>query len=104
MPRVSRQPALNCQWGLDSSTTLSADVLVLVDGKLRFSRIKTRKQEGPSEINVSLSPKDRFLTLISTDGGDGIQYDNICLLNPRILLQSDSPEGRCVCQGEKTRK
>jgi hypothetical protein len=78
----------NCQWKLDASKVLVADVWVFVDGELRFSRTKFRKQDGPMDINIPLGPNDRFLTLVSTDGGDGYDYDNPCFLNPRICLEA----------------
>jgi hypothetical protein len=77
----------NCQWELDASAVLTADVWVLVDGQLRFSRTKLRRQDGTMEVDIPLGPNDRFLTLISTDGGDNIGYDNICFLNPRVYLE-----------------
>jgi hypothetical protein len=48
----------------------NADIWVLVDGKLRFSQkgIREKGKAFPVEINIGKS--DRFLTLITTDGGD----------------------------------
>jgi hypothetical protein len=70
-----------------------ADVWVLVDGQVRFSRMKFRRSDGPAEIDIPLKPTDRFLTLISTDGGDAIACDNPVFLNPRILLDAGMREG-----------
>jgi hypothetical protein len=78
----------NCQWNPDGSVDYVADVWVLVDGQSRFSRMKFRKSDGPLEIDVPMKPSDRFLTLISTDGGDAIACDNPCFLNPRLLLEA----------------
>ena len=78
----------NCQWKLNAPKVLFADVWVFVDGQLRFSRTKFRKADGPMDIDVPLKPNDRFLTLVSTDGGDDYDYDNPCFLNPRISLEA----------------
>lgn len=84
---------LNCQWGQPASTSVVADIWVLIDGELRFSRTKLQKIDGPIQLNIPLEPNDRFLTLISTDGGDAIAFDEITYLNPRIVLKRTSPEG-----------
>ena len=48
----------------------NVDVCVLVDGQVRYSRKNiTDKGEGYS-VEINLNKSDRFLTLISTDGGD----------------------------------
>ena len=83
----------NCQWNPEGPVDYVADVWVLVDGQVRFSRMKFRKSDGPMEIDVPLKPNDRFLTLISTDGGDAIACDNPVFLNPRILLETAPRKG-----------
>jgi hypothetical protein len=53
-----------------------ADFWVLVDGQVRFSRKGVQVHQGGS-ITVALSDSDRFLTLVTTDGGKGSpEYDN----------------------------
>jgi hypothetical protein len=83
----------NCQWNPEGPVDYVADVWVLVDGQVRFSRMKFRRSDGPAEIDIPLKPTDRFLTLISTDGGDAIACDNPVFLNPRILLDAGMREG-----------
>jgi hypothetical protein len=78
----------NCQWNMTDASSAAADVWVFVDGQLRFSRTGLRRQSGAIEVDIPLRPSDRFLTLVSTDGGDNIGYDNICFLNPRISLEA----------------
>jgi hypothetical protein len=50
----------------------AAKFWVLVDGQMRFSaeimRLKGGSPDTPAEINVPINRKDRFLTLIATDG------------------------------------
>lgn len=82
----------NCNWDPGSSDCV-ADVWVFIDGQLRFNRMKLYKKDGPQEIDIPLKPNDRFLTLVSTDGGDRIWCDEICFLKPRVLLETDSQEG-----------
>ncbi|HOK66813.1 MAG TPA: NPCBM/NEW2 domain-containing protein [Anaerohalosphaeraceae bacterium] len=48
----------------------NADFWVLVDGKVRYSLRNCRQKGTLTEIAVSLNEQDRFLTLITTDGGD----------------------------------
>jgi hypothetical protein len=59
--------------GLSSLATReegNADVWVLVDGKLRFSRKGIREKGKAFSIEVDIKKSDRFLTLVTTDGGD----------------------------------
>jgi len=55
--------------GSDIRRTPNAEIWVLADGEVRF---RTRLQDASSvvPIQVALSETDRFLTLVSTDGGD----------------------------------
>lgn len=48
----------------------NADFWVLVDGKVRFSRLKVREKGLAGRVDIELMDQDRFLTLITTDGGD----------------------------------
>ena len=83
----------NCQWNQDALIPNAADVWVFVDGEQRFSRKAFRRKDGPIKLDIPLEPNAQFLTLVSTDGGDGISWDNICFLEPRILLETVLPEG-----------
>ncbi len=48
----------------------NADFWVLVDGQVRFSRRHVRDKGQAFDIAVPLNKTDRFLTLVTTDGGD----------------------------------
>ncbi|AQT69106.1 FecR protein [Anaerohalosphaera lusitana] len=48
----------------------NADVWVLVDGEIRYSKKQINEKGRPYQVQVELKPSDRFLTLIATDGGD----------------------------------
>jgi len=50
--------------------TPNADVWILVDGKLQYSRRNIMNIGKRDTICVVLQPEDRFLTLVATDGGD----------------------------------
>ena len=52
-----------------------ADVFVIVDGASRFERRHFSNQDGIFNVDVPLNAEDRFLTLATTDGGDGINDD-----------------------------
>jgi len=47
-----------------------ADTWVLVDGQLRYSKQNMTEIGKREAIHIPLRPEDRFLTLITTDGGD----------------------------------
>ncbi len=67
----------------------SADFFVLVDGKPRASARAITHDRGGFNLDIPLSPGDRFLTLVATDGGNGIAYDQIFFGDP--VLTSDGP-------------
>ena len=50
-------------WGV----VMKLDVWVLVDGELKFKRVKLRIEDDPVDVNVELGPNDHFLTLAITD-------------------------------------
>lgn len=63
-----------------------ADLLVFVDGDLRFSRTRFRRDDGDAEVKVEIGDSDRFLTIISTDSTGDSSYDHVILIDPVILL------------------
>lgn len=77
----------NPQWDLHNQKKFKSSVWVFVDGQLKFSRHNLCRQDQPIDIDIPLQPIDRFLTLVGTDDGDGISFDHICLLEPRIFLE-----------------
>jgi hypothetical protein len=48
-----------------------ASFYVLVDGKVRFEKTDVTVSDGSGRIEILLEPKDRFLTLVTTQGSDG---------------------------------
>ena len=71
------------------------DVFMLVDGQAKFKRELVMVKDGSFDIDFELADKDRFLTIIVTDGlrdTDASQSgawanDFFYLLNPEIILQ-----------------
>lgn len=49
---------------------INADFWVLVDGKVKFKRTQLNESGRAGLIDIELSESDRFLTLVTTDGGD----------------------------------
>ncbi len=63
-----------------------ADFLVLIDGKLMIHDDNLSVKTQPRTINIAITPQNRFLTLVSTDGGNGMGLDWITLGDPRLYL------------------
>ena len=62
----------------------SMDLLVLVDGKLRFSKMQFNSEDGSFDVSVKLLPSDRYLTFAVTDGGNGNGTDWLLIGDPKI--------------------
>ncbi len=60
--------------------------MVLVDGKLRQRSVVPTSDQAPARLDIVLTPQDRFLTLVSCDGGYGASYQWTTLGDPRIEL------------------
>ena len=69
-----------------------ADLWVLVDGQCQFRRRQISSLDKAFDISIPLQPSDRFLTLVTTDGGNGNVDDETFFGDPRLELQSDTPE------------
>jgi ferric-dicitrate binding protein FerR (iron transport regulator) len=67
-------------------TAPRSDVYVLVDGQLRFERVGFTNKTGPFAINVPLKEGDRFLTLVTTDGGDTRKEDYVIWADPSLQI------------------
>jgi len=65
----------------------TVDFWVVIDGEVRFSKQSIGPSEDGLDFEVPLRSSDRFLTLITTDGGDGISFDNAFLVDPVLMLQ-----------------
>ena len=63
-----------------------ADVWIFVDGRLKFKREQLRPGSGAINVDIELSPGDRFLTLVSTDGGNGYENDYVVFGDPVLEM------------------
>jgi len=71
-----------------------ADLWIFVDGRLKWNRKDIRHQDGAIEVDVSLGPRDRFLTIVSTNGQRGKAYDWLVLGDPALEtapIESETP-------------
>ena len=70
--------------------TALADVWVFIDGQARFRRFQIGGHNGGYSITLPTKPGDRFLSLIVTDGGNGLEGDWIIFGDPRLELMCPS--------------
>jgi hypothetical protein len=68
-----------------------ASIHVIVDGTARFEKRAFTNTDAPMDIACILSDKDRFLTLATTDGGDGNSCDWILWTHPEFMVEYRGP-------------
>jgi hypothetical protein len=66
--------------------TVFADAWVLVDGQTRFRRRQITSCSGLFRVTIPLGKRDRFLTLVATDAGNGISNDWIMFGDPQLEM------------------
>jgi hypothetical protein len=73
-----------------------------VDGQPRFRREQITTNDGELSILVPLDGRNRFLTLVATDGGDGLALDTVVFGDPVLTLErcSDASERPIATSGE----
>ena len=79
-----RAVAGNTESVSESGKSAYADVWVLVDGKVRFRRWQITAFSGGFSVSIPFTRNDHFLTLISTDGGNGPSCDCITFGDPQL--------------------
>jgi hypothetical protein len=78
---------------IDSRDDGFADIWVFVDGRMRFRRGQVNARSDVFPIVIPIARKDRFLTLVSTDAGDGsVSHDWVTFGNPRLELTTFEAE------------
>jgi hypothetical protein len=82
-----RATAGNTETGYEEGGPGSADLWVLVDGQVRLKRREINSFSGIVPVVIPLDDHDRFLTLATTDGGNGITWDWIVYGDPRIEMR-----------------
>jgi hypothetical protein len=72
-------------FGADKAAAASkADFTVFVDAELKFQKLKLRKDETAA-LDLEVPAKAKTLTLIATDGGDGISNDLLFIGDPKLV-------------------
>lgn len=67
----------------------SADCFVYVEDKLRAARRGFGASDGGRSVEFDVDPDEQFLTLIATDGGNGIGYDQVFFGDPRLIIHPE---------------
>jgi len=57
---------------------------VYLDGEMAAERVTIGRDDGLFDLDVDVPAKARFLTLLSTDGGNDIAHDQICFVHARL--------------------
>ena len=72
----------------DRISNAQVNLLVLVDGKPRFSKYDVTRGDGKVPFFIDIHDKDQFLTLIITEGSDqNIEFDWSLLAYPFLKIQ-----------------
>ena len=80
-----------------------ADIAVLVDGEVRFSRKDLMPEDGVIPVAVLLGEADQFLSLVVTEAGDEPDYDSVLFGRPAIeLMERQAGTERRQTGGEST--
>ena len=89
-----RKANANCRLtrfaSMAGSTAEPADLWVFVDGQVRYRRQQINRTHGGFAIAIPISDVERFLTLVATDGGDGIGGDWVIFGDPRLEMRIDT--------------
>ena len=62
-----------------------ASFYVLIDGEPRFEKLDMTPSDAAGQINLSIEPQDRFLTLVATQGTDGTNNGDWTLFAEPVL-------------------
>jgi ferric-dicitrate binding protein FerR (iron transport regulator) len=68
-----------------------ASIHVIVDGIARFEKRAFANTDAPIDVTCTLTESDHFLTLATTDGGDGNSCDWVLWTNPELLVKNRVP-------------
>jgi hypothetical protein len=70
---------------VQNSAVPRANIYVLVDGIEIFSAIDKTPLDEPQPIHISLSGNEKYLTLITTQGSDGGNQNDMCIFLKPVL-------------------
>jgi hypothetical protein len=65
-----------------------ASIHVIVDGIARYEKRAFANVDGPIDVTCAISDDDHFLTLATTDGGDGNACDWVLWTHPEVLVRN----------------
>jgi hypothetical protein len=83
----------------------SADLWVLVDGRVRCQHREINGSNGAFAVSVPITDRDRFLTLVSTDAGNSIVRDWVMFGDPRLeFIATESPAASSSSRSQPARK
>ena len=85
------------------SDALFADAYIYIDGNMVAEFRELKRADGLKSIDIALPKQAEFLTLISTDGGNGISMDQVGFGNPVIKLGAASPLARQSTRSRRPR-
>jgi Protein of unknown function (DUF1553)/Protein of unknown function (DUF1549)/Planctomycete cytochrome C/NPCBM/NEW2 domain len=86
-------------FGADAGAAASrADFTVYVDTELKFQKLKMRKDEF-AHLDIAITATAKTLTLIATDGGDGISNDLLFLGDARLVPEVEHSKLSAAEQG-----
>lgn len=75
-------------FGADKAAAASkADFTIFVDAELKFQKLHLRKDETTA-LDLALPANAKTLTLIATDGGDGIGSDLLFIGDPKLIPET----------------
>jgi hypothetical protein len=74
----------------------SADFRVFVDGQMRYEKLEFARDVEGIPFEVRLSPSNRFLTFVTTDGGNSNRYDHIVIIDPVLQIRDENHQGASV--------
>lgn len=69
-----------------------ASVAVYIDGESRLQKDRIGRDDGAIPVEISIPATARFLTLMSTDGGNGIGHDQIAFGDPWLSAATASDQ------------
>lgn len=69
-----------------------ASFAVYLDGESRAARERIGREDGLIAVEIAVPSTARFLTLMATDGGNGISHDQICFADPWLTSAALSEE------------
>lgn len=71
----------------ETAAASRADFTVLIDATLTFQKLKLRKDETAT-LDIPIPEQAKTLTLIATDGGDGISSDLLFIGDPKLVPEA----------------